>query len=362
MGFSSLRFSNFRNLSDLELDVGARQVFLIGENGQGKTNLIEAIHLLCYASTFRDATDADMMRDRRIEASVAGAFLPESGYRRGISLRFAADRRKETRIDGKIVMDRRELFRQMLCIVFLPQDMEFICGSPDTRRRFFDQTLILSDILYLDLFRDYRKILKGRNALLKSGQGDLLDVFDAQLASLGLSIQRKRAEIVAGFNEEFGRLFRDVTGGEESVVIHYRPSWFECGDEDSILACLLRQRGKDLLLGTTTSGPHRDSYRYLWNGKDYARSASTGQMRLCSLILRVAQSRHLSFLLGKRPTLLIDDVLLELDPGKKKGFLSRFPEFDQAFFTFLPDEAYLSYRTDDTMLLHVEDGMFRRVG
>jgi len=357
MGFTSLRFSNYRNLVDRELEVGSRQVFLVGENGQGKTNLIEAIHLLCYASTFRGVSDEAVMRDPSMETTVAGTVSSQAEYEKSITLRFPPDQRKETRIDGKTILDRKDLFRETLCIVFLPQDLDFICGSPETRRRFFDQTLTLSDLLYLDLFRNYRKILKGRNALLKSGQTELLDVFDMQLAVHGVEIQKKRGSIVEGFNEEFGRLFREITGSEESVRIQYRPSWRGINMDDVIQA-LGRQRGRDCLMGTTTSGPHRDSFRYQWRGKDYAQTASTGQLRLCSLILRVAQARYLSALMRKKPVLLIDDVLLELDPTKKMSFLSRFPDFDQAFFTFLPDEGFLSYRTNDTLLLRVVDGDF----
>lgn len=118
-------------------------------------------------------------------------------------------------------------------------------------------------------------------------------------------------------------------------------------------------RERDRLLGATTSGPHRDTCLYLQGGKDFCHVASTGQLRLCALVLRVAQASFLTARTKRLPVLLLDDVLLELDPDRKRAFLSRFPPYEQAFFTFLPDEAWQAYKTPATMVLSVEGGDFR---
>ena len=142
--------------------------------------------------------------------------------------------------------------------------------------------------------------------------------------------------------------------------IRYRPCWDGLFTTDDIMAHLASRRARDRLLGTTTSGPHRDACSYVASGKDYSHFASTGQLRLCALALRVAQARFLAQRTGRRPVLLLDDVLLELDPGRKKAFLARFPPYEQAFFTFLPDESWQSFRTPDTMVLTVAKGDFVR--
>ena len=202
--------------------------------------------------------------------------------------------------------------------------------------------------------------MRSRNLSLKDGRDDLLDVYDAQLAALGLALQARRAELVRQFDAVFDPLFREITGSDEPVQIRYRPSWNGLSSTDEVMAHLAAQRGRDRSLGSTTSGPHRDACSYVCAGRDYSHFASTGQLRLCALALRVAQARFLSERTGRSPVLLLDDVLLELDPARKRAIVERFPPYEQAFFTFLPDEGWLSYRTSDTLVLTVQGGDFLR--
>jgi DNA replication and repair protein RecF len=122
---------------------------------------------------------------------------------------------------------------------------------------------------------------------------------------------------------------------------------------------LAARREIDRRFGTTGSGPHRDAVSVGRDGRDFVPYASTGQRRLCALALRVAQARFLTGRTGRKPVLLLDDVLLELDPERKKSFIERFPPYDQAFFTFLPDEGWQAYRTTETLVLGVDGGRFR---
>ncbi|MGA2975329.1 MAG: DNA replication and repair protein RecF [Spirochaetia bacterium] len=358
MGFESLRFFNFRNLKDGELDVKAREVFLVGQNGQGKTNLLEAVHLLSLGSSFREKKDNALSRDPSSATGLNGRYVsPESGSR-DLSLQFAAGRRKEIRVNDKPLAERRDLLSEVLCVCFVQQDMDFITGTPEDRRRFFDQTLVLADLSFLDTLRGYRQVLKSRNLCLKQGRDDLLDVYDAQLASLGLNLQGRRADLVREFDAVFKPLFCQITGSDQGVSIRYRPSWEGLHTTEQVMAHLAVRRERDRIFGATVSGPHRDACFYLGEGRDYSHFASTGQLRLCALTLRVAQVRFLAARTGRRPVLLLDDVLLELDPGRKSAFLSRFPPYEQAFFTFLPDESWQSYRTPETLVLTVERGAF----
>jgi DNA replication and repair protein RecF len=360
MGFEALRFFNFRNLGDGELSLDAREIFLVGENGQGKTNLLEAVHLLCLGSSFREKREAAFFRDTASAAGLFGRYGDADSGDCSLSLRMEPGRRKELKVDDKILADRRELLSRVLCICFVQQDMDFVAGPPEERRRFFDQTLILSDPSFLDTLRSYRQVLKSRNLCLRENRDDLLDVYDLQLAGLGLAIQARRAELVRDFDAAFSPLFQEITGQEDSVRIRYRPSWDTLQGAEEVSAHLAAHRERDRRLGTTTTGPHRDSCSYLRAGREYVPYASTGQLRLCALSLRVAQARFLAARTGRRPILLLDDVLLELDPQRKRAFIARFPPYEQAFFTFLPDESWQTYRTDATQVLSVEQGTFRR--
>lgn len=360
MGFERLRFYNFRNLKDQELDCGSREVFLVGENGQGKTNLLEAVHLLSLGSSFREIRESAFVRDPSTATGLHGRFSSNERGEKTLSLRLTPGRKKEFRVNDKALAERRELLSEVLCISFVQQDMDFVTGAPEDRRRFFDQTLVLSDLSFLDSLRDYRQVVKARNLCLKEDRDDLLDVYDAQLSALGLVVQARRAALVREFDAVFSPLFSEITATEESLHIRYRPSWEALSSVDDVMAHLAARRARDRLLGSSTSGPHRDTCSYIQAGKDYAHLASTGQLRLCALVLRVAQAQFLAARTGRKPVLLLDDVLLELDPGRKRAFIARFPPYEQAFFTFLPDESWQSFRTPDTLVLTVAGGDFLR--
>ncbi len=359
MGFSSVRFFNFRNLKDRDLALGAKEVFLVGDNGQGKTNVIEAVHLLCVASSFRESRDIPLFRDPSAELGLSGTLDDSSSVAHEVSLRLLPGKRKEIKVNGKAVEDRGELFQKILCICFVQQDMDFVYGAPEAKRRFFDQTAILSDPAFLETLRKYRRVLLSRNFALKTRREDLLDAYDAQLVPLGLEIRGKRILLVESFNSVFSPLISQIAGWPRSVEISYAPSWSTAGQE-AALDGLTAQRSRDLALGTTSTGPHRDSFRFTMGGSDFTPFASTGQMRLCALVLRVAQARYLTDRTGKKPILLLDDVLLELDRAKRVSFLSLFPPYEQAFFTFLPDENFAPYKREGTLVLTVEKGEFSR--
>jgi DNA replication and repair protein RecF len=359
MGFERLRFFNFRNLKDRELALGSREVFLVGENGQGKTNLLEAVHLLCLGSSFREKRESMLARDPGTPIGLKGLYGGQQAGERFLSLQMAVGRKKEIRVNDKVLAERRELLSEVLCVCFVQQDMDFVTGSPEDRRGFFDQTLILSDLSFLDSLRGYRQVLRSRNLCLKERREELIDVYDGQLAALGLAVQARRAALMREFNEVFAPLFCEITGTTENVQIRYRPSWEGLFTVDEVMGRLAACRSRDELLGMTTSGPHRDGCSYLLAGRDYSHFASTGQLRLCALTLRVAQARFLAARTGRKPVLLLDDVLLELDPVRKREFVSRFPPYEQAFFTFLPDESWQSFRTPDTLVLSVRGGEFQ---
>jgi DNA replication and repair protein RecF len=169
----------------------------------------------------------------------------------------------------------------------------------------------------------------------------------------------KREDAVKHFSGIFGPLYQEVSG-VDGIAIRYSPSWKK-GDIDGITAFLEERREQERFMGVSLSGPHRDRYIFTRHGAEFAVKASTGQRRLLALLLRIAQARRFSFMTGKNPVLLLDDVLLELDPEKRRKFLSVMPEYDQAFYTFLPGEPYERYRKPDTLVYRVANGELSRV-
>jgi DNA replication and repair protein RecF len=271
-------------------------------------------------------------------------------------------RGKQILFNDKPVSDRKELIQNIPCIVFSHGDIAFVSGSPDMQRHFFNQTLSLQHPYFIDLLRRYRKILRQRNALLKERRMDLLEVYDEQWVQVGCDIQQLRAQTVEAFNATFSEIHREVSGISEELSIQYRPSWREWSDKNHAYGMVRERRPHDVGYGTSTSGPHRDRFVFRLGNRDFTNTASTGQLRLVSLVLRVAQAVYFAEGTGKRPVLLIDDVLLELDAEKRQRFLAALPDYEQAFFTFLPDEPYQRYLRDSTRVYIVEDGGFTEHG
>jgi DNA replication and repair protein RecF len=356
MGFCSLRFYNFRNIEDGIVAVEAPEVFLVGENGQGKTNLIEAVYLLSFGSSFRTRKDEHFLRHGQPEMALEGRF--SSGGEESDILIACSGKQKEIRLDGKAIKDRREIIGRFPCIVFCHDDIGYITGTPDLKRFFFNQTLGLKDPLFLDTLRRYTKALKQRNAAIKNKNWSVAPLFDEELIKTGLEISLMRRELTDEFSVFFARLFKEISEAQTDVKIRYYPSWKE-EKYEAALEFLRSRRDADSFFSTTTTGPHRDRFRFYFGEKEFTAAASTGQIRLASLILKTAQAEFFFSRSGRKPVLLLDDVLLEMDPGRRRRFISSFPLYEQAFFTFLPDEQFSAYRKSDTLIYRVCGGRFR---
>jgi len=366
---SSLRTAAFRNLADVAVNVCAKNVFLVGKNGQGKTNFIEALYFCAYASSFRGAKDVNLANTNEKNFSVE-IKLVENKFNEtesGDVLVKIEKEKKTVFINGKKSEDRKELLSVVPCIVFCHEDMNFVNGSPEQRRWFFDQVLSLYDPVYLDDLRRYKKAVKSRNAILRDNLKQkltenidaILDALDHQCSFYGTRLMEKRETACALFSEIFQPLYSEVSG-IAGIGVKYAPSW-KSADETAALKQLASKRPVEMAAGISLSGPHRDRYSFAIDGEDFVANASTGQRRLLALLLRVSQARMFSRTTGKKPVLLLDDVLLEMDGEKRHRFFSALPDYSQAFFTFLPEEPFRQYQSDDTIVYNVCDGSLELV-
>lgn len=354
MPFLYQKFYNFRNLKNDTIDLSNREVYFVGENGQGKSNILESLYYSAYGISFRTHVDSQIVKNGEKNFSVNSLYNKEKGDTQKISVIFE-DNKKRIEKNDKRVHDRKELINTIPCILFCHDDLKFAVGEPECRRFFIDQSLTLFDSIYIDDMRNFKKVLKSRNLILKNHEYEMLDVYDAQLAQLGSIIQDKRKKAIFQFNQIFGRIFEEVTG-IQGLSISYDPSWKEIQNVQDILNILGEKRENDKYLETTMSGPHRDRINFVLNRKLFVPIASTGQCRLISLILRVAQAVYFTRTTGLKPVLLMDDVLLELDPVKRQKVTALLPEYDQLFCTFLPGEPYEKYMKDTTKIYKIENG------
>jgi len=363
LGFTSVQSKNFRNLNDNLIDLDSREVFLIGNNGQGKTNLLETIYYLCFASSFRTRHNKQICKFGEKHFFLKGKYrdIYDDSNFHNIKI-FYENNKKKVLLNDKIINDRKEIVTRIPCISFCHDDFQFVVGAPERKRWFIDQTLSLLNFDYIDDIRNYSKVLKIRNFMLKDRKDyKLLEVYDYSLAEFGLRIFNKRKYIVKELNLVLSDLFQFLTGLDDSLEISYLSSWHGMENIEDICNFLKSKHETDLKMNNTTTGPHRDRFKYMINGKDFSQYGSTGQLRLVSLILRVSQSRFIHSKTMRKPVLLLDDVLLELDSEKKKRFLEIMPEYNQAFFTFLPQENFSSYLNSNSIVYNVENGYFKKI-
>lgn len=372
MPYLTLSLRDFRNLQNDRIDLNAKEVFFVGRNGQGKTALLEALYYSAYGASFRTHKDTEAVKHGTESFSISALY--EYGYSEDSSLAERVDINfggagKKIERNGKQIKDRKELISTVSCVLFCHDDMRFATGLPEFKRFFLNQSLSMCDALYLDDLRSYNKVLKSRNALLHqisegvSGE-DMLDIFDVQLAEKGLVLQKKRQDMVFEFNGVFTSLYKEVSG-IDGVSLLYRPSWKEDGklSADAVINVLSKSRERDKAIATTMTGPHRDRLEVVISDatggkRAFIPMASTGQLRLIALLLRVAQAKSCTKATGRATVLLMDDVMLELDTDKRQILTQMLGKYDQLFCTFLCDEPYQKYQKPTTMIYHIENGVW----
>ena len=354
MGFRFLRTYNFRNLKNSKIPLSAKTIYLVGENGQGKSNFLEAVYLLCFGSSFRVRSDKLLVSHGEKEAAVIGLLEKETD---NIRINYKYSGSKTIEVNGKRIRDRKELLMNTPCILFCHEDIGFVKGSPERKRWFMNQTIGLYDPLFIDDLRKYNQLLKMRNSALKSGKTDILDAIDLQIVPQGLVIMKKREKLIKEFQAPFSEVFTKISGLKENIKIEYLPSWKGITDIEEAANLLDNSRKRDFKFGLTHTGPHRDDFKFTADDRDFTLEASTGQLRLLSLIMRIAQGNFYTGKVNRNPILLLDDVLLELDPVRRKKFISCLPEYEQAFFTFLPEENVLKEMDKSVLVYTVNDGV-----
>ena len=330
MQLKQLRLHRFRSYAQLALMPPAGLTVFVGENGAGKTNLLEAVHLCCLGRSHRTSNDQDMIQVGADTAAVhatvqRGPLTDEVGVRL-----FQQQRQKKLiYVGGKTVPRIGELMGHMTCVMFSPEDLDIIKGGPQLRRRFVD--MMLSQCLpgYFYALQHYNAVLKQRNALLKMIARDGADarqlgVWDEQLAGASPALVRARRQAAARLGELAGQHYAYIGGRpEETLAVRYQGNLADSEDiAKDHLQLLSRSREDDLRRLTTAHGPHRDDLLFNLSGQELRSFGSQGQIRTAVLSLRLAEIDILTQAQGDAPLLLLDDVLSELDLGRRARLLS----------------------------------------
>ncbi|HEU0030955.1 MAG TPA: DNA replication/repair protein RecF [Kofleriaceae bacterium] len=311
-----------RNLQPLQLEPRERFNVFVGDNGQGKTNLLEAIFVVSTLRSFRTSRLADLVAFGRDTAKL-GARVLKDHLTRVYEVELAAGSRK-VRLDGKAVRPLSRYFGAFNVVVFTPEDLALPRGAPADRRRFLDRGVFNLEPAYLGVASNYDKVLRTRNSVLRQvGQGvtnprqadAMLDVYDEQLARLAVSTIEARSRFAATLAPELRAAFAAITRTSRVASMHYA-SKLAGASADEIVHQLRAGRARDLGAQSTQLGPHRDDIVLELDGREAGSFASQGQLRAIMLAWKTAELQVLGRAHGDLPILLLDDVSSELDPDR----------------------------------------------
>jgi DNA replication and repair protein RecF len=336
---ASLDISDFRNLSRVALAPSPRATVFVGQNGQGKTNLLEALYFLCTLKPLRAGRLAELVRFGEGRARVAGDFEGPGGVRR-VAVTIGAEGRSAL-LDGK-PQDRLDAyFEGLAAVCFAPDDLLVVKGGPEGRRRALDRAAFNRWPALLAEARAYVRALRARNAALRGGSPAVEESFRGPLANAGARLLVRRRELVRELAPRIATAFAEISGpGAPPVTLAYRAAagvevvGAEADVRASLAAALDRRAGRDRDRGYTSVGPHMDDLALAVAERGARAYASQGQQRALVLALKIAEIENLRASLGRPPLLLLDDVSSELDPQKNRfllEYLARLP--GQAFLT-----------------------------
>jgi DNA replication and repair protein RecF len=320
MRFRSVTLQHFRNLPLVQAELAGRRTFLCGANGQGKTNFLEALGYVTALRSFRGAEPRALVAVGQPQAGLAFVVEHEVFGESRITLTLGPDGRDVQWEQGRVAR-LADFIGKFPTVVFSSQDSLMLRGAPALRRRWLDLTLAAMDGGYLATLQGYTRAVAERNMLLKHGGRDAgaLAAFEHEAAGHAMNLMTKRAAGVAALNGRFNHAHARLVPEGETAGLAYVPD-SAAGTRAEIAARLARARSRDLLLKTTERGPHRDDLEFTLDGRPAKTFASEGQQRCLVLALRLAQVAYFKAQGGVEPVLLCDDVLGELDPGRRLRF------------------------------------------
>ena len=342
MQIEALRLIDYRNLRHVDLVPHRRFNIFTGANGQGKTNLLEAIYLLGAVKSFRgQATNQNLIRFDADQAALE-ARVERGGHVRRVRMEIS-ERGKKVYLNDESLRNLADFFGTLNVVIFGPEDLRILKGSPSKRRTFIDRAIFNAHPAFATESSHYEDVLKNRNALLKERDvdGALLSVYDDQLLQWGAKILRRRLDFLHHFRPVLGRVFRSIFDAEMDADLSYEATWWpgkleEVDDlEDALARALSQSAQEERDRGYTVVGPHRDDLVATLQGHEVRAFASQGQTRSFVLAMKIAEVIHLEERYHFSPILLLDDVSSELDREKNQrlfAFLQGRPE-GQVFIT-----------------------------
>jgi DNA replication and repair protein RecF len=362
---TNIELHNYRNYANLTLATPNKVNVFLGPNAQGKTNLLEAIFVLALSKSHRTSKDKELIGWEGDSARISGAVDKRYGNIT-LDLMFSAQGKK-AKINGLEQRKLSDFIGSVNVVMFAPEDLEIVKGTPGVRRRFLDMEIGQVQPGYLYTLQQYGKVLQQRNNYLKgAGPGSvnatMMEVWNMQLAEHGVKIMKKRKHFIHKLQIFAEQIHAGITNGAEKLTIEYRPSFdADAAQDESVLfdqfmLKLSQVKDQEIRRGVTLAGPHRDDLAFFINGKEAQVFGSQGQQRTTALSLKLAEIELIHEEIGEYPLLLLDDVLSELDQNRQTQLIETFQSKVQTFITTTGLESVNTSKLHDAGIYYVREG------
>jgi DNA replication and repair protein RecF len=367
-----LSLRHFRNYGEQQIDFAAAKTILVGENAQGKSNLLEAVELLATLKSHRTSRDRDLVQQDQPVAQISASVRRELGLA-DISLVLRQAGRRTAILNGEKLRRQLDFLGTLNAVQFSSLDLDLVRGGPGERRDWLDTLLIQLEPIYAHILSQYNQVLKQRNALIKQSYGDdsgesgpAIDatefaLWDAQLAALGTRVIRRRARAIARLAPIAHQWHQAISGQREDLQIHYQPNVPLVEDDPAVIQGSFLEKIQQRAIAeqhqrTTLVGPHRDDIEFAINDTPSRQYGSQGQQRTLVLALKLAELHLIDEVIGEPPLLLLDDVLAELDLSRQNQLLEAIQDRFQTIITTTHLGAFGSQWMTSSQILTVEAG------
>ncbi|MDO4869646.1 MAG: DNA replication/repair protein RecF [Bacillota bacterium] len=334
MYIKEIELVNFRNYKEQSISFNDKVNIFLGNNAQGKTNLLEGIYLNAFGRSFKNVKDRELIRFGEDFCRIK-TIINRDDEDEKVEIVISKDGKKGIKKDGIKLKRTSELLEDYHMIIFSPDDLKIVKEEPEKRRRFINRELCQIRKGYLSDFNNYKRILKQRNTYLKEYNVDenVLDIWDRELAGYGSRIIEKRKEFIEMLGPVCSSINEKISGGKEKLDIVYEANvYFDDHLEDHFYQLLLERRKEDIKIRTTGRGPHKDDIKISSNDIDIRKFGSQGQQRTAALSLKLSEISIIEKETGEKPVLLLDDVLSELDNDRQKYLINNLGD-NQMFIT-----------------------------
>jgi DNA replication and repair protein RecF len=350
----------FRNLAPVDLRIEHPFTIIHGPNGQGKTNLLETIYLLCTLKPLRGSRMSEVIHWDKDSMSI-GAGVQIDGVERRYRVDLSSSGRVAT-VDGQRVKALSQYFSDVRCVSFTPADGNIVFNEPAGRRKWVDRAAFTRNPVHLDLIRAYHRCRDQKSALLRKGlhTTDTLDVLDQQLSAMGAKVIHRRVQVLAELQPHVHALHAQISGTQEEILLRYKQPIVGNSEQELQQALLERfhqLRSEEIRRRSVLAGPQRDDVEILLAGKPARQFGSRGQVRSIVLALKLAELLAATER-GQRPLFLLDDLSSELDEMRTKQLVRTLEKLGTQVFITTTDPSFLStLPSSKTALIHVQNGI-----